>query len=298
MGNNPNMSSSPPPESGAPAADVGTRVLAQVLTVMRPLVRWLLRSGVNYGTLSTALKRIFLEEARQELQRTGGKVTDSALSVLSGVHRKDVRTLAHEDDGGPVWSPTPASALFTRWITDPRLREGGALRERLPRQGPLSFETLAREVSTDVHPRTLLEELVRLALVRVEGDEIVLDARSFVPAARAGEAARLLAANGADHLAAAVHNLTVEEGPRFLEQSIFARRLSEASAEHLAAHARTLWADAFQSMASVASDRLAADEGAASRPMRMRFGVYYYHEPMAVTEAPAAAPAPASGDPS
>ncbi|MBE0547214.1 MAG: hypothetical protein IH627_06020, partial [Rubrivivax sp.] len=68
-------------------------VLDSVLRVMQPLVRLLLRQGVSYPAFTAALKRVFLAAAQQELAARGMAQTDSALTLLSGVHRRDVRTL-------------------------------------------------------------------------------------------------------------------------------------------------------------------------------------------------------------
>jgi hypothetical protein len=258
-------------------------VLQQAMVVLAPLVRWLLRSGVNYVALSQALKSVFLEEGRRELVRTGGKMTDSALSVLSGVHRKDVRALGAAPQVRGEFVATPASSVVARWLTEPAYREPGSSTarplSRLPRSGGApSFESLAREVSNDVHPRTLLEEMIRLGLVTVEGEHIVLALEQFSPDVNDRRAVGVVAANAADHLSAAVHNLTVPGGPRFLEQSVFANGLSEASAAELARRARELWRPALQSMIDAATERLQVDKQAQHTPMRMRFGVYYYEE--------------------
>src|SRR5262245_51547378 len=194
--------------------------LQQALVVLARMVRWLLRSGVNYVAVAQALKTVFLQEARQEIERTGGKATDSALSVLSGLHRKDVRALASQPHVSGLFTPTPAMLLFTRWLTHPDYRdrgEGQKSGERLllecvmdpvPRFGQgCSFDSLARDISSDVHPRTLLEALVRLGLVTLEGEQVVLAAKSFAPDPSDGSAMELLAANVGDHLAAAVHNV-------------------------------------------------------------------------------------------
>lgn len=286
------MKSGPPLEpkpvidpSDPPAALTGPRradlALRTALVLVTPVVRWLLRRGVQYGALATALKRVFVKVAAEELERTGRRTTDSAVSVLSGVHRKDVRAFyqlgrALQRDK----SLSPASLVFTRWATDPQWRDpvsGQPL--RLQRLGPApSFEALAREVSTDVHPRTLLDELLRLELVRLVDDEVQLAADSFVPSADEVAMAELFAANGSDHLSAAVHNLTTS-GPKMLEQSVFATGLSRASAEELGVLARRLWAEAFARMAEEASRRHQADQPAFPAH-RMRFGIYYYTEPM------------------
>ena len=70
-----------------------TLALDRVLRVLQPLVRLLLRNGVTYTVFAAALKRVFLDAARQELAGRGMAQTDSALSLLSGVHRRDVRGL-------------------------------------------------------------------------------------------------------------------------------------------------------------------------------------------------------------
>jgi hypothetical protein len=257
--------------------------LADALIVFAPLVRWLLRNGVNYVALAQALKAVFLQEARVELERTGAKCTDSALSVLSGVHRKDVRALAEEEVASEPFTLTPVSKLFTRWITHPTYREGAdaanPVVERLSRSGPApSFEALAREISNDVHPRTLLEELVRLGLVTVEGEWVVLAAKSFTPSSGDRKAMAFMAASAADHLNASVHNLTSGSESRFLEQSVFANGLSEAALTELAQLARSLWQPAFQTMVAEATRHYEADRGSAGPKARMRFGVYYYQE--------------------
>jgi len=264
--------------SGPRRADLALRT---ALVLVTPVVRWLLRRGVQYGALATALKRVFVKVAAEELERTGRRTTDSAVSVLSGVHRKDVRAFyqlgrALQRDK----SLSPASLVFTRWATDAQWRDPASGQPlRLPRLGPApSFEALAREVSTDVHPRTLLDELLRLDLVRLVDDEVQLAADSFVPSADEASMAELFAANGADHLSAAVHNLTTP-GPKLLEQSVFATGLSRASAEELGVLARRLWAEAFARMAEEASRRHQADQPAFPAH-RMRFGIYYYTEAM------------------
>lgn len=280
------MDSSPPPAAAPalPQEAQAEQALQHALDVLEPLVRWLLRNGVRYGALATALKPLFVTVARTELAESEAKITDSALSVMSGVHRKDVRQLAGGTQGASAaaaLSPTPASQLFTRWVTDSRFREADGSPRRLPRTGTApSFETLAREVCTDVHPRTLLEELVRLGLATLQGDEVVLQSDSFVPAPGRNEAAALLAANVADHLAAAVHNLT-RPAPRFLEQSVYADGLSLASVEALGKLARELWKGDFERMVAEATQKVQHDDALdpALAAMRMRFGVYYFYEP-------------------
>ena len=57
------------------------------------------------------------------------------------------------------------------------------MRQALPRQGAApSFESLAQEITRDVHPRSLLDELCRLGLATWDeaGDTVALSREAFV----------------------------------------------------------------------------------------------------------------------
>ena len=301
-------------------------LLDDVAVLLAPLVRWLIGRGVPLGGVVQTLKLVYLREAQHDLERRGRRVTDSALSVLTGVHRKEIRALLGEHrNGGPApaprpapkpasvlftrwitdprypddavalvtdpekkWAPPPASMLSPRWIPDPRSRDDAGVRLSRARHGPVpSFEALARDVSSDVHPRTLLEELQRLGLVRSEADTVHLLSDSFVPQPHDPQAVGVMAVNVADHLAVALRNLDcTDPDERHLEQSVFAQGLSEDSVRHLGQVARQLWASARETMVREAQHcldadraRAAAGEGDAARSARLRFGAYFHQEP-------------------
>ncbi len=268
---------------GAEATDARARIaLRAALALLVPLARWLVRNGVTYSSFTPALKTVFVEAARRELATHDGKITDSSLSVLSGVHRRDLRTMgeATTPSSAQPKAPSVASQVFTRWVTDAKLRGRDDQPKAIPKTGEgLSFDALARQVSSDVHPRTLLAEMQRLGLVAVDGDSVHLQAQAFVPQEGFEEMADLFSANVSDHLAAAVHNLQGTAAPKFLEQSLFGSGLSARSAEALGATARKLWKDAFRQMATEAGAHLKRDAKNDDTPMRMRFGVYFYAEP-------------------
>jgi len=276
---------------GEPTEQRARLVLRAALALLVPLARWLVHNGVTYSSFAPALKSVFVEAARRELAGSGGKLTDSALSVLSGVHRRDIRKMgdATHVQAQPK-APSVASQLFTRWLTDAQLRDADDQPVPLSKSGDtVSFDALARQVSSDVHPRTLLAEMQRLGLVRVEGDFVRLIAQAFVPQRGFDETVELFAANAADHLAAAAHNLRADDADKFLEQSVFASGLSPRSTQQLGTLARKLWRSAFLQMVREATPRYQHDSRAHEGSMRMRFGVYFYAEPLA-PEAPTGAP--------
>ncbi len=282
----------------APTAQTAERALRESAQLLEPVARWLLQNGVSYGAFAVQLKAVFIEAARHELRKAGTPPTFSALSMLSGVHRKDVRTLEEAEPGAtPLARRTQgiplASQVYTHWLTARRYRSRDGQPKPLRRTGPgLSFDTLAREVSQDVHPRTVLDELLRLGLVRLDDDHAVPISRAYTPHRELDELTALFVANAADHMAAAVHNLGSASAP-FLEHSVFADGLSAESVALLQRTAVGLWRQSVDKVVAQARQRLDHDEGAQSGPPtpphRMRYGVYFYSEPVAEPPAPGAA---------
>ena len=252
-------------------------VEATVLRVMRPLVRLLVRHGVTYPAFATALKRVFLDAAIDELRERAMAQTDSAVSLLSGVHRRDVRTLTRAPAAPERAAAVPlslAGEVVARWLSDAAWQD----RRRRPRAlERAEFDAMVAGVSSDVRGRAMLDELLRLGVVDEGEGGIVLKAGGFAPRQGFAETAELFAANVADHAAAAAANLQGETN--FLEQAMYVDRLGDASLERLQRAASRAWAKALPSVlaeAQACSDADAGDAAAAAGGKRVRFGVYFY----------------------
>lgn len=262
-----------------PPAEEVSRALG---SVQAPLVRLLLASGLDYTRMVAELKLLFIEQARLELLRRGQTDTNSAISLLSGVHRKDVREWRENKLGTRIAQGVSISSqVFARWVQDPLYRDRRKRPKPLPRLGDApSFETLARSVTQDVHPYTLLTELMRLGLVKVEsrkGEDLVVPNRDgFIPPAGSRELLELFAGNLSDHASTAVSNLL--GGAPGLEQSVFAEGITRESAEALGELARKLWSQARSEMIAEASRRYAADRGRGNATYRARFGAYFWNQ--------------------
>ncbi len=256
--------------------------------MLAPLAQAMVVNGVTYPVFAQALKRVFLEAARAELEKADKRVTDSALSLLSGVHRKDVRVMTEENSAALVasvkaWSLV--SEVVTRWLTHPAYLNDAGQTLTIPLRGDApSFEHLSQSVSKDFHSRSVLDELVRLGLVRVDGDSVALTQDVFVSSNDFVNRAYFFSRNVHDHIAAGAANLAEVEGdPPFLEYAVFADGLSASSTHQLHVRARQLWLRAFRQIVSEASSLEEQDRSkpAEDRSRRMRFGVFFYEEPAA-----------------
>ncbi len=253
--------------------------------MLKPLARLLLRHGVAYPAFAAALKQVFLEAARDELRSTGQKQTDSALSLLSGVHRRDVRTLGLLAAGtGPRAQDAQdepknlSSQVVARWLSDPAYLDAEGLPLPLPRYGPApSFDALVSAVSSDFRARAMLAELERLGIAQNTDSLVQLLAPGFVPRQGFAETMVLLRDNLHDHVAAASLNADGEHN--YLEQSVFVDELTADSVEHLHLVSARVWRQAFRAVMREAQARYEHDQihaTANQRVHRARFGTYFY----------------------
>ncbi|EKT4455594.1 DUF6502 family protein [Pseudomonas putida] len=260
-------------------------MLSALRRVMRPLVRLMLRKGVTYTMFTDLLKEVFVDVAHREFRLNDTAPTDSRISLLTGVHRKDVRRLRNEGDTARATLPdniTLGAQLVNVWTNTPPFCSAPGQARALARLasvgGDCSFDALVARVSTDIRGRVVLDEWLRLGVVRLDEQDCVhLEAHAFVPQKGFDEKAAYFGHNLHDHACAAVHNLS-GEGQPFFERSVHYDALSPASVEHL----RDVVAkDGMQTL--LAFSRLAAelesvDEPGIEQRQRITVGLYFYTE--------------------
>ena len=129
--------------------------MAAVAKILRPLVGLLLEHGMTYSWLRSLLKSVYVDVAEREFTLPGKYQTDSRISLLTGVHRKDVRRLRQTSvaDAAPPASVFLGAQLAALWTSDPRFANKSGKPLPLPRQ-PLSniqtcFELLVTSNSKD-----------------------------------------------------------------------------------------------------------------------------------------------------
>ena len=271
-------------------------LVAAVRQLMEPLAALSVAHGLPYDTVEDLLKSAFVSAARAAQPNADSRRLVSRISTVTGLNRREVTRLSQLDAGQAAPARSPATQVFTRWVADPHLMTRQGVPRPLPRQGPApSFDTLARSVTTDVHPRSLLDELCRLGLARLEGDMVHLEQKSFVPAGDTVRMLGFLGSNVGDHLRGAVANVLSQKPPH-LEQAVFADGLSAASVEEIGRAMRTQWQALMTATVPelhrlIDTDR--ADGGTADQ--RVRIGLYMYSEPVPApvsTDAPATKRAP------
>lgn len=260
-------------------------------SLLLPMAQLCVSKGVPIQAAEERLRRAFVQAARDASQGANPQRLTSRLSALTGLTRREVARIQAQDEPARPTTRSALNELFTHWLSLPAYQGPNGPME-LPRQGPApSFESLARSITRDVHPRSLLEALTRLKLVEwdEQHDTVSLTASAFVPHGQWAQMMCFLSDNVGDHLRAAVTNV-LGHGTEHFEQALYADELSVQSLQA----ARQIVGDQWRALMTSVAPQLEAlmhADAQAGRPQdqAMRLGLYAWTQPM-----PAAARTPAT----
>ncbi len=250
--------------------------------VLRPLIRFALARRVPIQILIDLLKRLYVSTAIGEFGLEGRRLTDSRISVLTGLQRKDIKAIrasTGKDAMGTV-SAGHLARLVAHWRGAAGYQDGQGAPLKLPRTGAdPSFDTLVRVISHDIHPRTLLDDLLALGLVSVEDDMVVLIADAFLPHSDQDALLAYLAHNLGDHATAAVANVLAAPSPgAHFERAVHYNHLSESSLNELESLSRRLLQQALEQINARAIELQDRDKGDAATTNRFRCGAFVFCE--------------------
>ncbi len=275
------------PVSVRPGAIPPGLLLRAARRLLRPLVRLMMQSGLTFPILADSLRRLFVEIAVNDILTGPQARTDSRISLLTGVHRKEIRRL-REMPADSVDAPeivTLASQLIARWIGSAPFVDAAGRPGPLHRIGTgdsgLSFADLVASVTADIRPKAVLDDLLGHNVVFVDAqDRVQLNADAFIPRPGGEEQLFYFARNLHDHVAAAVANIAATEQTLFLDRSVHYDRLTTEQAQELRDYARAAAMRALLDVNRRALE-LTADtsaEGGEPAMQRVNFGVYVFDE--------------------
>jgi hypothetical protein len=257
--------------------------------LMASVARLGVAQGLPYATVEEMLRLAFVQAAARAHPGLPEHRKVSRISTTTGINRREVTRLTQQQVRTAPRSRSLASEVFTHWRGQPPYVDRRGRPRVLPRQGATpSFETLAQEVTRDVHPRSVLDELRRLGLAEWDEatDSVALVRDAFVPHGDRVRQLGFLGDNVGDHLRAAVDNVLGSDRTHF-EQALFADGLSAVSFESVRPAIRAQWQALMTAL--VPALEACVERDAAQQPApqgRMRVGLYTYEEGAAAAPAP------------
>ena len=288
----------PPTRPSAAAASSDADALVQAIdALLSPLAKLAVAKGLPCAVVEGMLRQAFVTAARDAHPSLPPHRAVSRIATATGLNRREVTRLTLAVDA-PVRRRPVSAEVFARWASDPQYRDGGGRPRKLPRQGKApSFETLAQSVTRDVHPRSLLDELIRLGLAAADpaDDTVELVHDAFVPRGDTERMLGFVGHNVGDHLGAAVANV-LADGRQHFEQAVFADELSAQSVESMRESIAAQWRAIQASLVPQLEKLIDADRNAGRlQDQRLRVGLFSYSERMSPPANPAAPTDPPVG---
>ena len=144
-----------------------------IRVTLRPFVRLLLRYGVGYGDFSAVVKRLFIEVAEQDFPIEKRKQTISRISVLTGITRREIKKILEQNDSGEheYFVYNHAARIITYWLNDQEFQTtaGSTASLSINDEGAGTFDALVRKHGNNTPSRAILDELIRVGAVEVDG---------------------------------------------------------------------------------------------------------------------------------
>lgn len=244
--------------------------------VLKPLIRVLIARNIPAPAFYQMVKQAYVDVAAEQM---GATVTDSRISVATGVHRRDVKSLrsaTENNSHNPSRKISMLATVLGKWMSDPAFMDESRPRP-LPRRSDDTpgFDDLVYTVSRDVRPRTVLDELISRGLAEITEDAVVLSVEGLIGTGDETQKAHFFAHNVGDHLSAAAENL-LSDTPPHMERAVFYNHLTLTSVDRIEAKARELGLQTLQEINTLAAACQNEDAEATTASHRIRFGVFFY----------------------
>lgn len=257
------------------------QLLAESLVkLMRPLVRILLRNGVTYRAFTETAKAVYVEIADNEFAIPGRKQSDSRISVITGLSRKEVKRVKSQGSvpsGDQLTRYNRAARVIKGWTQDAAFQDGRGQPLELRLQDPdAGFEALVRHYSGDAPARAVLDELQQVGAVeRTENGTVRLLTRAYLPKTDSPERIGIFGIMAADLLYTCDYNLKCDAAQPVFQRAVTNDRVPVEELEQFQSEVREHGQRLLERF-----DRWLGEHEAAGTPSRRAgVGLYYFEDP-------------------
>jgi len=169
--------------------DVKRDLLAAFRSLMTPLIRILLRSGITFQEFAGVLKDVYVAVCAREMTLPGRRMSVSRVAIATGLTRREVAKIVRNEGKTKwdVWSNAGlVASVLEAWHSDPAYLAPYGYPRDLKIDGTdevPTFEKLVRRFSSDVPHEVLVGELLRVGAARLleGGHYLRVQQRTYIP---------------------------------------------------------------------------------------------------------------------
>ena len=141
--------------------------------LLKPFVRFCLKHSIKIQEITEMLKLALVEVAYEELAKENQKISNSKVSVITGLQRRDIVRISKDEK--EVSLNNVVTKIIGQWQIDSRFLNENETPKTLTISGKSSeFSLLVSSVSTDINPYAILFELERLGLINKTDKEATM----------------------------------------------------------------------------------------------------------------------------
>lgn len=181
-------------------------LLAALSGLLKPIARFCVTRSIKIQDFVEVAKKAFVEAAAAEVARQDKEASVSRLSVMTGVHRREVMRIWSEDSRPKTKTDLVVRVMGT-WQADRHFSARGKPRVLSLEGKDAEFKALVRSVSQDLNPYTVLFELERAGAVERVKNGVRLRAGAFRPSGGLKDKLELLARDTRDLIQAIEENV-------------------------------------------------------------------------------------------
>ena len=270
-------------------------LIAVLEQLLNPLARLCLAKGISIQAAEEVMRRAYIHAATKDCDGLNPSRLTSRISTMTGLTRREVARLQSEDAPVRPQTRNVATDVLTHWASQSEYVNKKGMPIRITRTGDApSFEALAACVTKDVHPKSILADMVRLGLVthNKKNDTVSVIDAIFVPKSDWPQMVGFIGTNVGDHLQASVDNVLQNSGKHF-EQALLADELSKESLDSAKSMITAQWRDLLTQLGPQLQALMDQDKALGrERNHQLRIGLYSYMSAMHLGQPGPHSPAP------
>jgi len=240
---------------------------------------------VSFSTFSELAKWVYVDVAAKEFGITGRKQSNSRVSVITGLSRREVmrvRKLPRPDVTSGLERHNRAARVIAAWRRESCFLDSKGNPAALPMEGPgATFSELVKRFSGNVPPRAVLDELIQVGAVeRLEDEKVSLVTRAYIPKNLDAHKLNILGTDVRHLISTIDHNLKPETTIPIFQRKVSYDNLPNEVLPRFrkifAKRAQALLENADKWLARYDRDVVPTVKGSGSN--RAGFGVFFFEE--------------------